>query len=167
MAKKNKALAKNPVVSMKQELQDTIDALHEKHKHGVAVASQLSDSSYEWKSCVDEAEDFLKYTKDEDAILALNVLRAQAQEFLDTHKETHEQVVQNNTEISNVITACSQKIADFALMEAKAELNESLREISANLKNPIAITASVTELRDAKQLVYTAQAFLELQDNKL
>lgn len=165
MAKKI-AITKDPVASMKQELQETITALEKKLVEGTKTQDALSETVKGWNRCVEEANDFLKYAEGNDeAMNALNVLHAQASEFVEVHTASYENVVAHNKELSSVIKDCAKKVADFELMETKNELNASLREIAATLKNPVEVISSKTELRDAEQLVFTATALLELRKN--
>ena len=109
-------------------------------------------------------------TEDPDALEALQILKAQANDYVDIYTGTVSELSSYIKSVNTQLDELEKAFKSLELMERKREINEHLRSISSErVLNSLGSDAGyegTVESREVVHLIHTAQALVELRSGK-
>lgn len=172
MARKNKvAESVDSSVPMKERLQKTITSVESQLHSSRATRTSAQKNEKEWNQRVLYAQDMIAGTDDPDALEALGILKAQAEEYHALYSGTSNEDNEYIASLESQLAKLKATLSSLDLIEKKRELNEHLRSISSGTAIPgstkaLAQTSGTAESREIDSLIHTAKALIELKSDK-
>lgn len=159
-----------PKSSIKEELSKTIDSLDAQRSEVQDQNNHFTILLSKWKERVTTAQDMIAGTEDPDALEALQILKAQAEDYVGIYTGTVSELSSYIKSVNTQLDELEKAFKSLEVMERKREINEHLRSISSErVLNSLGESAGyegTVESREVVQLIHTAQALVELRSGK-
>ena len=159
------------IEDMKSQLKANRETIQSELDRISTLRQKSNNAISGWKSRVQRAKRYIDVAEDPEAIEALEILKAQAENFL----EEAEQSKMDDTEYVSSLETNRAKI-DSALknlddMEKKEALNKHLQNVAQGL-NSKSLEHKVTspaiqndKINDIRRLIHTTEALVEIRSN--
>lgn len=156
--------------SIKEELSKTIDSLDAQRSEAQDQNRYFEALLFKWGERANYAKDLIAGTEDPDALEALQILKAQAEDYVGIYTGTVSELTSYIDSVNAQLKELEKAFKSLELMERKREINEHLRSISSErVLNSLGESAGyegTVESREVVQLIHTAQALVELRSGK-
>lgn len=165
MGRKTTTAVASTALPIKDQLRETINSMDEKISESEAVKKSNQNDRSQWEDRILYAQDLINGTNDPDALEALHLLKAQAEEYFGLYNDAlteDDDYLDSLREKRDTLKASYETLE---MVDRKKELTEHLRGISSErvLKSVEARQRDEAQNRNINQLIHTAQALIELK----
>lgn len=159
------------IEDMKSQLHTNRDTIQSELDRIAVLRRQTADSIEGWENRVTKAKSYLKATDNPEALEALEILKAQAENFLEDAKQGMIDDTEYVSSLEQNRTKIDAALKNLEDMEKKEALNKHLQSVAEGL-NSKALDRRISapaiqddKINDIRRLIHTTEALVEIRAN--
>lgn len=163
------------IEDMKSQLQANRRTIETELDRIVSLHRESTNAIEGWEARVEKAASYIKVTKNPDALMALEILKAQAENFLEEARQNHMDDREYVDSLNENLGKIGSALKNLEDMEKKEALNRHLQTVAQglntkSLERKVATPAIQNDkINDIRRLIHTTEALVEIRttSNKL